>query len=189
MTSGANIRLFCDSFHLERQKYVNFAARFVRDRNAVEDLINDSFVAFWENRETLAADAVCEAYFYTIVKNRCLNYLRDRQTHSRIENRIHDTKARLRQYDLTALENYDPNLVFVSEIRVILRRQLETMPELTRCIFQDSRFENMTYEQIADKYRISIWKVAREIQTALNILRPALKDYLPLLLLLLSAKE
>ena len=112
MTLDSNIRTFCDNFHQERTKYVNFALRFVRDRAAVEDLINDSFVTFWERRESLAADTVCEAYFYTIVENRCLNHLRDMQTQSRIRNNLQDTSYRLMQYDLASLESYNPNLIF-----------------------------------------------------------------------------
>lgn len=47
----------------------------------------------------------------------------------------------------------------------------------------------MTYEEIARKYDISVWKVAREIQTALQVLRHALKDYLPMLVFLLLLRK
>lgn len=63
------------------------------------------------------------------------------------------------------------------------------LPELTRCIFRDNRFEHKTYEEIAQKYGISVWKVAREIQATLQTLRLALKDYLPILLILLSMRR
>lgn len=189
LTLQTNIRRFCDTFHQERARYTNFAMRFVRDRTAAEDLVNDSFVTFWERRETLAEETVCEAYFYTIVKNKCLNYLRDMQTRSKIHDDLHDTSRRLMQYDLASLESYDPNLIFSSEIQSILEEQLRSLPELTRCIFHDNRFEHKTYEEIAQKYGISVWKVAREIQTTLQTLRLALKDYLPVVLLLLSMRR
>lgn len=189
MTLDTNIRRFCDTFHDNRDKYLHFALRFVRERSAAEDLVNDSFVTFWERRETLSPETVCEAYFYTIVKNKCLNYLRDRQTRSKIHDDLQDTSSRLMQYDLASLESYDPNLIFSGEIQAILEEQLRALPELTRCIFHDNRFEHLTYEEIARKYDISIWKVAREIQTALQTLRHALKDYLPLLLFLLTVRR
>ena len=139
--------------------------------------------------ETLAEETVCEAYFYTIVKNKCLNYLRDMQTRSKIRGDLQDTSSRLMQYDLASLESYDPNLIFSSEIQTILEEQLQSLPELTRCIFRDNRFEHKTYEEIAQKYGISVWKVAREIQATLQTLRLALKDYLPILLILLSMRR
>lgn len=58
------------------------------------------------------------------------------------------------------------------------------MPKETRDIFMSSRFEDLTYNEIAEKYGISPRKVKREIQNALEILRTSLKDYLPLVLLM-----
>lgn len=181
-----NIRQFCNSFKNNRGRYVAFAIRFVRNETVADDLVNDSFVLFWENRLNLSENTICEAYFYTIVKNKCLNYLRDKQTHDRVHDRIASTHDRLLQYDLASLENYDPNLIFSMEIRDIMLRQLDAMPDLMREIFKANRYDNMTYEEIAAKYDISVWKVAREMQSALAILRHALKDYLPMLLFLWS---
>ena len=56
------------------------------------------------------------------------------------------------------------------------------MSELSRNIFISSRFEDLTYEEIAAKYGVSPRKVKREIQKSLEILRVSLKDYLPLIL-------
>lgn len=53
-----------------------------------------------------------------------------------------------------------------------------------RDIFLSSRFENLTYNEIAEKYSITPRKVKREIQHVLEIMRTSLKDYLPLLILL-----
>lgn len=53
-----------------------------------------------------------------------------------------------------------------------------------RDIFLSSRFENLTYNEIAEKYNITPRKVKREIQHVLEIMRTSLKDYLPLLILL-----
>ena len=56
------------------------------------------------------------------------------------------------------------------------------MPEMTRQIFFSSRFEDLTYEEIAAKYNVSPRKVKREIQSVLSMMRKSLKDYLPALL-------
>lgn len=53
-----------------------------------------------------------------------------------------------------------------------------------RNIFLSSRFENLTYNEIAEKYGISPRKVKREMQHALEILRTSLKDYLPFIIIL-----
>ncbi len=48
-----------------------------------------------------------------------------------------------------------------------------------------SRFEDLTYEEIAQKYGVTTRKIKREIQKALEELRDSLGDYLLALLLLL----
>lgn len=174
------LREFCDSFYKNRRKYTNFALRFVQDPIAVEDLVSDSFTGFWEKKEDISYDTNLDAYFYTIIKNKCLNWLRNKEVEYKARDEITDTSFRLLQYNIATLESYDPNLIFTNEIRNILQEELKKMPDITRNIFTDSRFENMTYQEIAKKYHISIWKVAREIQATINILRVSLQDYLPI---------
>lgn len=75
-------------------------------------------------------------------------------------------------------------LIFRSDIMEICRNLLASIPESSRDIFLSSRFENLTYNEIAEKYNITPRKVKREIQHVLEIMRTSLKDYLPLLILL-----
>lgn len=48
----------------------------------------------------------------------------------------------------------------------------------------DSRFEGLTYNEIAAKYNVTPRKVKRDIQKVLEKMRVSLKDYLPALLLI-----
>mgnify|MGYP004573198013 FL=1 len=74
--------------------------------------------------------------------------------------------------------------IFSAEVEGIFRKFLADLPELSLNIFISSRFEDLTYEEIAQKYGVTPRKVKREIQKALEKLRASLKDYLPVLLLM-----
>ena len=63
-------------------------------------------------------------------------------------------------------------------------RILSDMPERTRKIFLASRFNGKTYSEIADYFGVTERIVKRDIQATLKDLRTALKDYLPVFLLL-----
>lgn len=119
------------------------------------------------------------------VKNRCLNYLRDNAKIMHSEGSI-DPEVNLRiksmLSEISVLESSDMGEIFSSEVEGIFRKFLADMSELSRNIFISSRFEDLTYEEIAAKYGISPRKVKREIQKSLEILRVSLKDYLPLIL-------
>lgn len=185
MTIEQRINLFCEQYYQTRSKYVRFAFRFVRDRDVVEDLVNESFVNFWANKQSLAHVSNLESYFYTIVKNNCRDWIRSKQTRLEIQKNIHDSNYRLLQYDLNALDTYDPNLIHTEEIRTIVMQELNKLPKLKQDIFIESRFNDMTYEEISVKFGISIRMVTRAIQSVLATLRLSLRDYLLFIWLLL----
>lgn len=91
-----------------------------------------------------------------------MNWLRDRATRIRIEQNMQDKAYRAMVADLHALELSDMGKIFRSDIESIFRHFLSTMPELTRNIFLDSRFGDMTYAEIAEIYGVSQRKVKRQ---------------------------
>lgn len=177
-TTAAAIVSFVEAAQKNRVKYRNFALRFVHNRDVAEELISDSFKRLWEKRDEVDIENI-EAYFYTSLKHACLDWLRSRQMHCKVHNEIYDATYRLLKYDIATLEKFDPNLIYANEIRDIMHRQLNEMPRLTRRIFLDSRFNDLSYDEIAGKYGVSIFKVKREIYTVTHRLRTALQDYLP----------
>jgi len=61
---------------------------------------------------------------------------------------------------------------------------IDNLPERCRLVFVLSRFEEMSYRQIAEQLNISMKTVENQISKALKSLRIALADHLPLSLLL-----
>lgn len=172
---------FAEAFPRNRNKYLNYTLLLVHERSVVEDLVNDSFAKMWAKREEIDNTNI-EAYFYTTIKTVCLDWLRHKAIQYKVHQQIHETSYSLLQYDIASLEAFDPNPIFSNEIREIMRERLKTMPELTAKIFMDSRFSNLSHEEIAGKYRVNKLKVKREIQSVLSCLRISLQDYLPLML-------
>ncbi len=166
------------------RRFVIIARRYVRDAAVAEDLVTDSFMAFWECRDRLASDLNAPAYLLTIVKNNCLNWLQTQQNHLRIEKQLHGRQYRMVSANLRSLEACDPRRLFADEVTQIVRRAVASMPELTRTVFEANRFHEKTYAEIAEEQGITVRRVTSEIQRALALLRHELKDYLPLACLL-----
>ena len=140
-----------------RARFEAIACRYVRSAAVAEDLVSDSFMSFWENRGRIPADANLQAYILIIVRNKCLDWLRAQSLHAKIE-----------------------------QVAAIVRQSLDRLPELTREVFVARRFEELSYKEIAEKYGITVRRVEFELEKAVKQLRVALKDYLPVLLMLLS---
>lgn len=174
---------FGSLFQQYKPQFVVVARSYVRDTMVAEDLVMDCFISFWENRNKIEITQSIPSYILTSIKNRCLNWLRDQSIHLKAQEEIHLTALRIIQSRISTIEMSDPNPLFLDEISSIIKRELKNMPEQTRNVFIANRFNDMTYNEIGEKYGLSFNQVNFEMRKATQILRLSLKDYLPLLLL------
>jgi len=182
MTTAEFGRLFA----MWRARFEAIACRYVRSAAVAEDLVSDSFMSFWENRGRIPADANLQAYILIIVRNKCLDWLRAQSLHAKIEQEVYELRRRVLAADIRSLQAFNPEEIFSEEVAAIVRQSLDRLPELTRDVFIARRFEEMSYKEIAEKYGITVRRVEFELEKAVKQLRVALKDYLPVLLMLLS---
>ena len=63
---------------------------------------------------------------------------------------------------------------------------MNKLPQQCRVVFKLSRFEELKYSEIATQLDISIKTVENQMGKALRIMRQELKDYIPLLIVLLN---
>lgn len=172
-----DLAAFNDLFGEYRQRFIRFAVGYTSDQAVAEDIVMESFVAAWERRELLTA-ASFPPYTLTIVKNRCLNFLRGQQVRMRAAENIHTHGARMLRTRIATLQACDPEELFSEEARLLVDRTLESLPERTRDIFVRSRFRGQSYKEIAAELDITVKSVEFEVSKAMKLLRVALKDYL-----------
>ena len=73
----------------------------------------------------------------------------------------------------------------MGELEQHLSKALDKLPEKCRAIFHLSRFEELKYQEIANQLNISIKTVETHMGKALRILRKEMKEFLPLITLML----
>ncbi|MDX1943327.1 MAG: RNA polymerase sigma-70 factor [Saprospiraceae bacterium] len=161
-------------FHQHHPMVCSVIHRFIQDHGTVEDLAQEVFVRFWEKREQIQINSSLQAYLRRMAINEALGYLR-RNKH------LHDEEVTPQladsNYDGSAEEHYLHN-----ELEHSIRAAIDTLPPKCRTVFQLSRFEEMTYQEIADQMGISIKTVENQMGKALRILREKLKGYLSIFL-------
>ncbi len=158
-------------------RFTDIAFSYLQDRREAEDVVSESFIAFWNQRNQEPLPEKLPAYILGIVKYKCLDVLRSRQSRQKRTMNIY-TQACL-DAQIRLLENDSlTGKLFEDEISEIFQREMERMPRLTSHVFYASRVEGKTYKEIASSLGIPVRTVTREIQNALSILRKSLKDYL-----------
>jgi RNA polymerase sigma-70 factor (ECF subfamily) len=176
------------AFKLIYIKYVPrlyyFVKEYVSQHDIVENIVQESLLALWEKKATLADDTNLAGYLFTVAKNNCLYKLRD----LRYRKNLFDT-SELGSLELKAnfdaLMSLDTSSFTFQEIERIIEHTLEQLPAQCRLAFQLSRFEDKKYKEIAEEMNISVKAVEGHISKALKIFRVNLKDYLPLMAFLL----
>ena len=161
-----------------------FAKEYVLFDEEAENIVQDIFLMLWEKREALRVDVSLTAYLFTLVKNKCIDFLRHQMVEQMYsENVKHEYNEEL-NVKLFALESFDHNFSSEEDIETSLRNAIDKLPERCRLIFIKSRIEGKKYKEIAEELNLSVNTVEGQISIALKKLREELKDYLPLLLFL-----
>lgn len=170
--------IFSQFFEENKEKFLSFAYSYIRNRADAEDLLMESMIALWENREKWKEGSSLHAILLTIIKNKALNYLAHEQVRLRAEETINNHKERELELRISTLEACDPSSIFNSEIQQIVNKALNHLPAQSRRVFILSRYHDTPNKKIAEQLGISVKSVEFHITKALKLLRQELKDYL-----------
>lgn len=154
--------------------------QYLHNEKVSEEIVQDTFLKLWEIRETLNDQINLRNFLYTITKNNCLNYLRNQKISLKHQENM---KYLEMQFNYDALEKLGDYIQF-EELRSKIDEAISKLPAEVVETFRLSRFEELSYKEIATQQDVSIKTVEARISKALRILRIELKDYLPLIYLI-----
>ena len=157
-----------------------YAKRFIDDLDTRQDIVSDVFASLWDKMDTDSFDLQSDTalgYIKMCVKNSCLNFLKHQEYEwSYVEN----------IQKKTPVYETEPDRVYtLDELYRMLYETLDKLPENYRTVFMKSFFEGKTHVEIAEEMNLSVKSINRYKQKTMELLRNELKDYLPLLLLLI----
>lgn len=166
-----------------KELFVNFfaplcvyAQRFIEDRNTCEDIVQEVFFRIWKNRKSLEIKSSVRNFLITNVKNSCIDNLRRKD--------VEETYL-LKQADKLLVGERSDEIYTTKELEEIINKSLARLPDKIRVVFEMSRFDGLTYSEIAIKNNISVKTVEAYMTKALKVLRVELRDYLPFVVLFL----
>jgi len=145
------------------------AFRIVTDSQLAEDLTQEVFFELWRKKEGIEFTISIRAYLRRAVVNKALNYIRDRK-------KITDDEDKMLNAESTAPSV--TQLLDSEELQQLIDRSIDELPEKCRLVFVLSRFEEMSYQEIADHLGISIKTVENQIVKALKHMRLALQPWM-----------
>jgi RNA polymerase sigma-70 factor, ECF subfamily len=148
-----------NAFKLLYHKYYKPLYLFLRHRtrsgDLAQDFVQELFTRIWAHRRNIDPSKSLKAYLYRIANNLVIDHFRKRKS------------------DLSYRSNLDlsPSGKNAIETQITIMTAIDHLPEKLKSVFTMSRFEGLTYQEIADICRISIKTVESRMSQALKRLR------------------
>ena len=166
-------------------KMVRFAQEYVISEEDAKNIVQDLFLYLWEHREMLESISNLNAFLYTLIKNRCIDFYRLSSRKGLKRESLSDIQERELHLKIDALQQFDTNIFSENEIEELLEKAIEKLPEKCRQVFIMSRIDGMKHDEIARKLEISVNTVQNHVSSAIRKLKVELKDYLPLFIFII----
>ncbi|HOZ13572.1 MAG TPA: RNA polymerase sigma-70 factor [Tenuifilaceae bacterium] len=174
-------QVFETIFKTYYERLCNYANTILNDMDEAEEMVQGAFLTVWEKHDTLEIHTSVKSYLYRAVHNSCLN----RVKHYKVRKTYGDAVK-----NQTELLHDDASQDLIgSELDAIVANAIDSLPDQCKLVFKLSRFENLTYAEIAEQLGISVKTVENHMVKALKVLREKLKDYLPVLIWLLFMRN
>ncbi|WP_297907371.1 RNA polymerase sigma-70 factor [uncultured Parabacteroides sp.] len=157
-------------------RMLRFAKEYVLSDEEAENIVQDVFMVLWEKREFLDIRMSISSYLFSLVRNKCLDFLKRKI--------VVDTYKQELTMKMQALEQMEQMYMSDEEIEQILTTAINKLPERCRLIFVKSRIEGKKYREIAEELNLSVNTVENQMGLALKKLRVELREYLPLFIFL-----
>lgn len=160
---GGNEKAFRKLYDLYRNDLYRFSLSMVVLKPYAEEIVQDVFLKLWMNRETLKPDLFIKSYLFTITRNDTISFLKKAANNKKMREEIFYKS----QKEVYSTERY----VREAELEIIKEEALELLTPRRRQIFEMSRNEGKSYEEIAITLGISPNTVRNQMSMALETLR------------------
>lgn len=160
--------VFKTVYRVEYGNLLHFVYSYTRNKQDAEDLVQETMMSIWENRENLDPERNFRSYLYTIARNKSLNYLRD-NAKRREESSLQDVENLINTMALCSPSVEEE--INALDLESFIDRIYLSLPEKVVNTFKMSRQEGLTYNEIADKLGITPKVVEYHICITLKALR------------------
>ena len=152
---------------------IRILTKILGNSEDAKDVTQDTFVLLWEGRERLNPHTSLKGYVGTMAKNLAINTFRAQS--KRLES---DADP----YDVPHGFAEDADGVLISrETEILIAHAIRSMPAQRRRVFELSREEGLTHNEIAERLNISRNTVITHLNRAKEEIKSVLISALPLM--------
>lgn len=166
-----DVKAFETIFRLYYSSLCLYAASITGQMDAAEEIVQELFYVFWKERKKIQLFHSIKSYLYGAVRNQSLQYCEHEEVRNRYREMVLSTPS--------SPGTNDPQMqIEYEELKILIERTLQKLPERRLRIFRMHRFDGMKYAEIALSLSLSVKTVEAEMTKALQALRKEVEKYI-----------
>jgi len=152
-----------------------FALRQLRNRNAARDIVQDTFMKLWINRDIIDCSGNLKGLLFSIARYRVIDSLRRQMNEPKFEEYM--------EHCADAPTDISPeDIMMYDEFLTIVNAAKKNLKPRERQIYELSRDQHLTNRQIAEELGLSEQTVKNYLSAALRTLRESIGPIMPIFL-------
>ncbi|MBT34586.1 MAG: hypothetical protein CMO01_33405 [Thalassobius sp.] len=177
LLKAGDLKAFKQVYDTNWDRLFRISFKYLQNRQDAEEAVHDIFTTFWRYRNNLDANQGINGYLLKIAQTTLLKIVRRKK----IEYVSYP-------HENIATTNHTENEVIIRNFEEYSSSLIDELPEKRKLIFQMSRDQGMSYDEIAKQLNISKKTVENQMVSALKFLRKKLHSSILISLLLLVFK-
>jgi len=167
---------FYNIYERYSKRLYGFVLRYIKLKEDAEEIVQVVFVKIWESRNKIDAYASFESFLFTIAYNTTISLLRKRTNEKKYLDHLKSL-----QHPVNSLNLIDE--IHFNELNERVQSLLDELTPRQKEIFQLSREEGLSHDEIAKKLDISINTVKKHLANTLAFLKSHIDSSLTINLL------
>ncbi len=176
---------FRDLFKFLFPRMKGYCSLFVSDTDDAEDIIQDCFLKVWEKRASIDVEKSIESYLFVILRNHCLNYLKDNRLKGEM---VREETLKINElqylYQLDLAEREEKSLE--EQLIIAFQNCVDSLSRKTGQVFRLCKIEGKKQKEVADELGISLKAVEKHIALAKQQIMKQLSKQYPLWSMMIS---
>lgn len=157
-------------FESYRNQLYNYLLKTTKSKEIAEEATLDVFLKIWNSRVVLTEIVNFEAFIFRVVQNKAIDYIRKAKS-----NRSSQLDIWTDIENLSSTETADQKIL-KADTEFAIKKAINKLPEQRKEAFRLSREEYLSYDEIAERMKISRNTVRNHVTTALSYLRDHLEN-------------
>ena len=162
-------KAFEDLYNLYSSSLLGFIFNIVKSKIHAGEILQETFIKVWNNREKIDSDQPFRAYLFQITKNNIYDFFRQAARDKKLELLI--IKNVVREY--THVEE----LLTIKDDVHLLNKMIDALPPKRRQIFKLVKIEELTYLEVSEKLHISVSTINDHVVKATKFIHANLASY------------